>query len=187
MTDEVVIAGDAIESPDEAAEQAETPTTPAVSDTTWKARLAGKDRALTEAQKERERLKAENEALARWKAEKEQADLTEVQRLQQRIDALETEKDAALSAAQKLQLEREFPLTFETLGDNAPLDPSALAAIETRLKGLKGESEQEPLVDRNNPRRPSPTVKNPKDKSADDLEADLAAMGNPYRELGFGG
>lgn len=179
-----VVDADGIESSE--SEQPSPQATPVEGETTWKARLAGKDRALTDAKKELERLQKEAADLSRWKAEREQADMTEVQRLQQRITALESEKAAAEQSAQRFALKQDYPLTFATLGDSAPLDPAALAEIETRLVALKGESESEPLVDRNNPRRSSPAAPKPIDKkSADELEGDLAGFGNPFKDAGF--
>lgn len=178
MADEVVVV-DGGESPVVEAEAA-SQTTPVDSETTWKARLAGKDRALTDAKKEAERLAKENADLSRWKAEKEQADLTEVQKLQQRIAALETERNTARQEATRLALRSEYPLPFDLLGDNAPLDPSALAELQTKLAALRGESEPEPPVDRNHPRRMTATPKTLDEKTVAELEGDLASFGNPF-------
>ena len=187
MADEAApIVGD--ESLDEGAQpagEATDPTTPAPdTEATWKRRIAGKDQALTATKKEAESLKTQLADYQRKLAAYEDASLSEVERLQKQVADLTTAKESAAAEATRLRLQGKFPLSFTTLGELMPLDEATLAEVESRLSALKGE-EEEPIVDRNNPRRPSP-VKNPKDKSADDLEADLAAMGNPFQGLGIG-
>lgn len=118
-----------------------------------KARVAGKDRALTEAKQELARIKAEADALSAWKAEKEKADMSEVERLQAEIAQLRTAQAAAEIVAQRATLKSEFPQSFALLGDNAPLDPGTLAILEARLSAEKEAHEPEPPINPNNPRR----------------------------------
>lgn len=166
--------------------EATDPTTPAPDpEATWKRRIAGKDQALTATKKEAESLKSQLADYQRKLAAYEDASLSEVERLQKQVAELTTEKETATAEAKRLRLQGKFPLSFTTLGDAMPLDEALLVEIESRLSALKGEDE--PFVDPNNPRRPSPTAKSPKEKSADDLEGELARMGNPLAHLGFGG
>lgn len=173
-----VVEAEVVESPDAPAEEPEaTQTTDEL--TTWKARLAGKDRALTDAKKELERAKKDAADLARWKAEREQADLTEVERLQLRINELETESASAKAQAKALSLQKEFPLAAEFLGDDiSAFNEAKLADIEERLKA-KSEPE-EPRIDPNQPRRTTGAAKATEDKSTSELLDDLKRIGNPY-------
>lgn len=169
-----------VESPDDAADNAaDEPTTPPPDElSTWKARLAGKDRALSAAKAEVERLKKEADDLSRWKADKEQADMTEVDRLKQQLAALEAAKELAVREAQQAKLAREFPLAFDLLGEASPLDEGRLAEIEAKLKA-KSEPE-EPRIDPNQPRRTPGTAKASEEKTKEELLDDLSRMGNPF-------
>jgi hypothetical protein len=147
------------------------------------ARLAGKDRAYTALKAEAEQQKQLVKELSTWKAEKEQADMTEVERYQQRITELEQAAAQAKTEAVKAKLEREFPLAFELLGDTAPLDDEGrLAEIEEKLKA-KSES-PEPRTDPNQPRRTPVTAKATGEKTDDELIAELQRMGNPFVDIG---
>jgi len=153
--------------------------TPAFDETTWKKRLAGKDQALTAAQQERDRLKAERDALSQWKAEKEQADMTELQKLQAERDRLKAEADAAKAEAAATRLSAQYPLAAELLGgDLSKFDEVRVAEINGRLAKEQAAEVAEPRVDPNSPRR-TPVARPP----ADDLEAAKAALvgvGNPF-------
>lgn len=172
---------DGVESPAAEVEPTEVEATPdAESLTTLKARLAGKDRAYTTLKAEAEQTKALVTELSRWKAEKEAADMTEVERYQAQIAALEAEKQAAVNAAKALQLAKDFPLAHDFLGDDlATLSEAKLAEIEERLKAKSEPAE--PTIDPNNPRRTVPPgTKALKDKSKDELLADLLTFANPF-------
>lgn len=160
--------------------EVETPATPPEeSITTLRNRLAGKDRAYTALKAERDRLTSEVAGLSTWKAEKEQADMTEVERLQKEIADLRAAKATAEATATRAILERKYPLTFDHLGEKAPLDDEGwLAELEGRLVALKGESESEARIDANNPRKPSSARAEP--KTADELEAYLRTIPNPF-------
>lgn len=175
VTDEVV-ENDGIESQ----EADDAPATPPADDSaTWKARLAGKDRALTNAKAELERLKAEHAALSQWKAEREQADLTEVEKLQRKVQELEQSRAEAAAKALRAELSRQFPRAFELLGDRTPLDDEGyLAELETRLTPPSDEPD-EPRVDPNKPRRSLPPSSKPATTS-DELKEQLRSLGNPF-------
>lgn len=133
------------------------PEAPATEDnplvTEYKNRFAGSQRSLTETQKERDRLKAEAEALRQWKAEREMADMTEVDRLKAERDAARQEAETARAEAQLAALRARFPLSAATLGNAMPTDEEALATLEAKLAPASAESEPEPRLDPNNPRR----------------------------------
>ena len=153
------------------------PATPGTDEATWKARLRGKDQALTQTQRERDELKSQLENLAKWKAEREQAEMTEAQRLAARVQELEAEASAAKAQAAAATLARQYPRAAELLGDDlAKFDPARVAEIDGRLAKEEAEA-PEPRVDANSPRRTPPAR-----PAADDLKTAreaLVAMGNP--------
>jgi hypothetical protein len=155
--------------------------TPSIDEATWKRRIAGKDQALTAAQRERDAIKAERDELSRWKAEQEQANMTELQKVQAERDRLAAEAAAAKAEAAAAKLARQFPLAAEFLGDDlSKFDEVRVAEFEGRLVAQKqeSESENEPRIDSNSPRR-TPPAKAP----ANDLDAAKAALvaaGNPF-------
>lgn len=140
-----------------------------------KARVAGKDRALTEAKQELARIKAEADALAAWKAEKERADMTEVERLKLQVAEYESAIAEARAAAQRAQLKAEFPQSFALLGEAAPLDPGVLAILEKRLSDEKEANEPAPPINPNNPRKG--VVYQPTNPGLQQLQADVAKFG----------
>lgn len=141
-------------------------------------RYAGVHSALTKTQLERDALKTEAETLRAWKAQQEEADMTEVQKLTKKL----TEQEAALAAArsevQREKLARQFPLAAEQLGDDAFPSEETLARLEAALKAGTAEPEQEPYIDPNNPRR-TPLAQAQKPRSKADAIADLMAAGLP--------
>lgn len=156
----------------------DTPATPASDEATWKARLRGKDQALTAAQQRAQAAEAEREALARRLQEYEDANKSELQKALDRVAALEAEASAAKKAAAAATLARKYPLAAELLGDDlAVFDETRVAEINGRL-AKEQEAESEPRVDANSPRRTPPAR-----PAADDLSAArqaLVAAGNPY-------
>lgn len=173
-----------IESPEAEATEAEAPTTPAVDEATWKKRLAGKDQALTAAQRERDQLRAEAQRLSAWKAEKEQADLTELERAQAEIKRFQSEAEAARAEATAARLAARYPLAAEALGDDiGKLDETKVAELNGRLSAGTAESvPAEPRIDPNSPRKNPPRVSG--EPSLDDLKDALTAQGNPFFEAG---
>lgn len=158
----------------------EAEATPAFDETTWKKRLAGKDQALTAAQQERDRLKAERDALSQWKAEQEQANMTELQRTQAERDALKAERDQAKAEATAVRLSAQYPLAAELLGEDlTKFEETRVAEINGRLaKEQAAESAPEPRVDPNSPRR-TPIARPPADDLSAAVQA-LTAAGNPF-------
>jgi hypothetical protein len=174
-TDEVV------ESQEGEAPEAVAPATPDPAElTTLQKRLAGKDQALTAAIRERDELRKEREALARWKSEKEGADLSETEKLQKRLAELEQEANSAKAEAARARLAKQFPLASDLLGDDLPLDEVRAAEIEGRLKAAIAASEAEdaepePRVDTNRPRRATSATTRKGPRPLDEIKADMKA------------
>lgn len=167
------------ESPETETPEVEAPTTPAFDETTWRKRLAGKDQALTATQKERDAIKAQLDELAKWKAERENADLSELEKLQRERDALQAERDQAKAEAARVLLAATYPLAAEVLGEDLTKLPEArVAELNGRLaKEQEGEPD-EPRNDPNSPRRsrnPEPDV-----TTLAAAKAALTKAGNPY-------
>jgi hypothetical protein len=154
--------------------------------TTWKKRLAGKDQALTATKKELDEIRSRAEELAKWKAEQEQASMTEFEKAQAKIRELEGKAAAAEQVAKEERLAREYPLAYQFLKDTGGLDEvGKAAALENFVKQAAAASaatvESEPSpVDPNNARRATaaPTEK-PNSKSISDA---LKALGNPFAD-----
>ena len=159
----------------------EVPATPVVDEATWKRRIAGKDQALTAAQQRAAALEAERDALSKWKADQEQANMTELQKVQAERDRLAKEAADAKAEAAAIRLGSKYPLAAELLGDDlTKFDETRVAEINGRLaKEQAAESDApEARIDPNSPRRsvPKPPPANP-------LEAAKAALveeGNPF-------
>lgn len=153
--------------------------------TTWKKRLAGKDQALTATKKELDAIKSRADELARWKAEQEQASMTEIERAQARIRDLESKAAAAEQAVREERLAREYPLAYQFMKDTSNLDEvSRAAALESFVKqatsvGRTAEPEPAP-VDPNNARRVAAApIDKPTSKS---ISQKLKDLGNPFAE-----
>ncbi len=143
---------------DAGATPAEPATDFAAQATEFKNRFAGSQRKLTETTTALNATKSELEALRRWKAEKEEADLSEVDKLNKRLREQEQATAAAQSLAERYALAARFPQSFATLGDAMPTDEERLTALEARLTAAAvaptEESESEPRIDPNNPAKP---------------------------------
>jgi len=185
------VADEVVNSTAEQSAEVETPevaTVPTENEgdvTTWKKRLAGKDQALTAAKKELEEIKSKAEELARWKAEQEQATMTEFEKAQARIRDLEAKAAAAEQAAKEERLAREYPLAYQFLKDTGGLDEvSRAAALENFVKqaaSVAGTVEPTPsAVDPNNARRVTAApIEKPDSKS---IVEKLKDLGNPFAE-----
>jgi len=139
--------------------EAEPVTDYAAEATEYKNRFAGSQRKLTETLAEKAKIAEEVEALRKFKAEAEKANMTELERLQAERDEARREAATARSEAERAKLAAEFPLAVEVLGDEAPLSREVLSKLNAKLAALKtDETEDEPQIDPNHPRK---TVANP--------------------------
>lgn len=152
---------------------------------TWKKRLAGKDQALTAVKKELDEIKSKAEELARWKAEQEQAQMTEFEKAQAKIRDLESKAAAAEAKAKEERLAREFPLAYQFQKDTSGLDEdSRAAALEKFIReaaAVREPVETAPaIVDPNNARRATAApITKPDSKS---ISEKLKALGNPFAD-----
>jgi TolA-binding protein len=152
---------------------------------TWKKRLAGKDQALTAAKKELDDIKSKAEELSRWKAEQEQAQMTEFEKAQAKIRDLESKAAAAEAAAREERLAREFPLAYQFQKDTSGLDEtSRAAALEKFIRDATASKEQvetaPAIVDPNNARRATAApITKPDSKS---ITEKLKGLGNPFAD-----
>ena len=153
----VVEGGEDPSSETEETPVSEEPTTDfAAQATEYKNRFAGSQKRLTEEMTARKAADAEIESLRAWKADKEKADMTEVERLQAERDEARNEAEQARSEAQREKLARKFPLAVEFYGEDALPSEERLAALNEMLAVGADESGQEPVIDPNHPRRPTP-------------------------------
>jgi len=166
-------------------EVAAVPTENEADVTTWKKRLAGKDQALTATKKELDEIRSKADELAKWKAEQEQASMTEFEKAQAKIRELEQKAAAAEQDAKQERLAREYPLAHQFLKDTSSLDEAGkAAALESFFKqaaSLQQVQESEPApVDPNNARRGTAApVEKPTSSSISDA---LKALGNPFAD-----
>lgn len=140
------------------AEEATDEQAPAIDEATWKRRIAGKDQALTAAQRERDQARHEAEELRKWKAQRESADMTELERIQLERDEARKEAEAAKAEARRAVLAARYPLAVGLYAADDPLPTEeTLASLQERLAAMpKDEPEPEPRIDPNNPpRRPA--------------------------------
>lgn len=171
------------ESPAPEAVEPQTATTPVEEDvTTWKKRLAGKDQALTSAKAELESIRKEAEDLRRWKAENENANLSEFQKAQNRLVALEAELNEAREAAKNERLKSAYPNYAQFLADTAGLSDEARAAsFEKYMAELRREQAKEgtdTFVEPNNPRKSGGNTGGKRSQA--DIIADMEKLGNPF-------
>jgi hypothetical protein len=162
------VADDGIEVPSQEAETTEVEAPPATDfaaeATEYKNRFAGSQKKLTETLNAKKALDAEVEALRQFKATAERANMSELEALKADL-ALEREAAATARAeAQREKIARQFPQSAALLGDKMPTDEEVLTALEQRLAGVATEeSEPEPKIDPNNPRKQTPTPPDPMD------------------------
>lgn len=185
MADEVVnsapVQSDEVVAPEVAA----VPTDNEADVTTWKKRLAGKDQALTATKKELDEIRSKADELAKWKAEQEQASMTEFEKAQAKIRELEQKAANAEQDAKQERLAREYPLAHQFLKDTSGLDEAGkAAALENFFKqaaSLQKVQESEPApVDLNNARRATAApIEKPTSKGISDA---LKALGNPFAD-----
>lgn len=153
----VADAGEAPSSEAPEAPATEAPTTDFEAQATeFKNRFAGSQKRLTDEMKARQKAEDELEALRGWKAEKERADMTEVERLKAEAEDARREAAEARSEAQREKLARKFPLAVEFYGDDALPSEERLAALNERLAGGGEETEPDPMIDPNRPQKAPP-------------------------------
>jgi hypothetical protein len=185
MAEEVVTTTEESQKVAPAQEQVESATNEVEDVATWKKRLAGKDQALTAAKKELDSLKSEAENLKRWKAEQEQANMSEFEKAQARLAALESELNQTKEYARQERIRSSAPNYAQFLADTAGLSEEARAvAFEGFLSSVKKAQDVEKGVPSDvnvtpsaNTRKdaPSSTVRTVKD-----IEAELERLGNPF-------
>jgi hypothetical protein len=158
---------------------AEAPATPAFDEATYKKKIQGYTSAINQAKAEAAAAKAEAESLSRWKAEREQADMSELDKALSRVKALEVEAAEAKALAAAARLAAQYPRAAEVLGDDiSRLDPTKVAELDGRLAKDAGEAaSEEPRVDPNSPRKPLPKAPTGSLKEA---KEQLQALGNPF-------
>jgi chromosome segregation ATPase len=149
--------------------------------TTWKKRLSGKDQALTAAKAELESIRKEAEDLKRWKAEKENANLSEFEKAQNRLAALESELNEARESARNERLRNAYPNYAQFLADTAGLSDDARAAsFEKYMAELRREQATggaDAIVEPNNPRKGGSDSRT---RTQADIIADMEKLGNPF-------
>lgn len=171
------------ESPAPEAVEPQVATTPAEDDvTTWKKRLAGKDQALTSAKAELDAIRKEADDLKRWKAETENANLSEFQKAQNRLAALETELNEAREVARNERLKSAYPNYAQFLADTAGLSDEARAAsFEKYMAELRREQAKDgtdTFVEPNNPRKSGGNTDGKRSQA--DIISDMEKLGNPF-------
>ncbi len=190
MADEVVTTTEESQVPAAPVAGSAEVATPEVEDVaTWKKRLAGKDQALTAAKKELDTLKSEAENLKRWKAEQEQSNMSEFDKAQARLAALETELNQTKEYARQERIRSSAPNYAQFLADTAGLSEEARAvAFEGYLSEVKkaGLEERGAPTGKDKTVDAKPSVNTRKDavpvgkKTVADLEEELKQLGNPF-------
>jgi len=178
---EEVVAPVGEQSPAVVAEtQPATATAPDEDVATWKKRLAGKDQALTAAQKELSSIREEAEQLRKFKAEVEFANMTELEKATAKAKQLESELQAAREAAERENLARKHPLYAQFAQETQGLGASAQAeAFERFVENLAKDKTVDSYVDTNSPRKPAPPAATK--KTIAEIDAELKALGNPFQ------
>jgi hypothetical protein len=190
MSEEVVATTEESQKPVAPVEGAAAEATPEVEDVaTWKKRLAGKDQALTAAQKALEVIKTEAENLKRWKAEQEQANMSEFEKAQVKLATLEAELNQTKEYARMERIRASAPSYAQFIADTAGLDEEARAvSFEKFLANTKREQDEEKGVvsDGSSNVVSKPTTNTRKDaapagkRTVADIEEELKKLGNPF-------
>lgn len=146
---------------------------------TWKKRLAGKDQALTAAQKELHAVREEAESLRKFKAEVEFANMTELEKATTRAKQLESELQATREAVERETIARKHPLYAQFAQEAQGLSAAAQAeAFERFVSSVTKDKTVDSYVDTNAPRKAaSPAATK---KTSADLSEELKSLGNPY-------
>lgn len=190
MSEEVVATTEESQKPVAPVEGAAVEATPDVEDVaTWKKRLAGKDQALTAAQKALEVVKTEAENLKRWKAEQEQANMSEFEKAQVKLATLEAELNQTKEYARMDRIRASAPSYAQFIADTAGLDEEARAvSFEKFLADIKNKQDEEKGIssDAGTNVVSKPTLNTRKDstpvgkRTVADIEEELKKLGNPF-------
>ena len=188
MAEEVVATTEESQKTAPAQEPVESATSEVEDVATWKKRLAGKDQALTAAKKELDTLKSEAENLKRWKAEQEHANMSEFEKSQARLAALESELNQTKENARQERIRSSAPNYAQFLADTAGLSDEARgAAFEGYLKEIKQAQREEKGIVSDAPNRPS--VNTRKDsipagkRTIEDIVEEMKKLGNPFADM----
>ena len=144
----------------------------------WKNRIAGKDRAhAAEAATLRQQIEAANQRAAAAEARKaaeDAANMTEAEQWKAKAEEnareLERERQTRILEVRSTK----YSAAAEHLDEGAlvAMDEAKLAALNARLQGDEPPPPP-PIVDPNTPRRPSTAPPAPRERSVEELEADL--------------
>jgi hypothetical protein len=165
-------------------ETVEQEATPTFDETTYKKKVAGLSQANTRIARERDESRASLEAAQKKLAEYEQANLSEMEKLQLEVQRERAAREAAEARLSRVELARQFPLAAEAFGDDPFPSEERLAVIERLAAAAKGGETEEDEDDTttpiltNTPRRNPPKRERP--ETADDIEARFRAMQNPF-------
>lgn len=182
--------------PDPAPESQATEVTPPAGEVTpdaatpeqveaiWKNRVAGKDRAHAAAEAALRDQIAELNRQVAGKAAVDAADMTEVERANARAEAAEQRANAAEQQRVLDVRSVKYAAAAEALDDPkqlATMDEAKLAALNARL--TSDETPPPPVIDPNAARRPPSTAPGaPRDRSIEELEADLKNQAPAFSE-----
>ena len=183
---ETVVTPDVEESQDEAAEAPAEATPQGEDVATIKRRLAGKDQALSRAAKERDEYRSEVERLTRRVAEFEEANTTELERIQKRAEKAEAALAKAQEEARRNALARRSPVYADFLDTIEGLDLASEDAAEAFNAFVKDrfqkaevadeDTEPESRIDPNRPRREQQPEPRTRKRTTAELEEELKKL-----------
>ena len=188
MAEEVVATTEESQKTAPAQEPVESATSEVEDVATWKKRLAGKDQALTAAKKELDTLKSEAENLKRWKAEQEHANMSEFEKSQARLAALESELNQTKENARQERIRSSAPNYAQFLADTAGLSEEARAAS---FEGYLASIKKDQVAERGNTSDAVtvPSVNTRKDaapagkRTVEDIVEEMKKLGNPFADM----
>lgn len=183
---ETVVTPDVEESQDEAAEAPAEATPQGEDVATIKRRLAGKDQALSRAAKERDEYRSEVERLTRRVAEFEEANTTELERIQKRAEKAEAALAKAQEEARRNALARRSPVYADFLDTIEGLDLASEDAAEAfnafvkdrfqKAEAADEDTEPESRIDPNRPRREQQPEPRTRKRTTAELEEELKKL-----------
>lgn len=150
-------------------------------DSTLASRYAGQTAKVNALTGERDALKAERDALAAKLAEAEKGVLDKDEALRNQLAAKDKELAEVRRERALALVEAKYPETFAEFGELVAEWPAEkLAAAEARLSGGAGETEPPTPGRHNESRTQVPPSKSGREETADEIEARLLAMPDPY-------